>query len=127
MGREENIAVVKKYTEAINQRDIDSFLSAFAPDAEWLDPVGAPGYVGHEQIRRGIQGFWDALPSLTLTPMRIIAEGNYVVSEVACDEATAEGKRAHHEAVDIFEIKDGKIKTCYAYYDPGWISRQLAE
>lgn len=125
MGREENITVVAKYTEAINNRDAEGFLSVFDADSVWIDPMGTPPCVGPQQILGGIQGFWDAFPSLTLTPLRIIADGDIVVSEVACDVVDAEGRTAHIEAADIFEVRDGKIKNCHAYSDPGWISRQL--
>ena len=127
MGREQNIAVVAKYTEAINKRDAEGFVSVFGADSVWIDPMGYPACVGPEQILRGIQGFWDAFPSLTLTPLRIIADGDIVVTEVACDVADAQGKTAHIEAADVFEIRDGKIVNCHAYSDPAWISRQLAD
>lgn len=126
MGREENITVVAKYTEAINNRDAEGFLSVFDADSVWIDPMGTPPCVGPQQILGGIQGFWDAFPSLTLTPLRIIADGDIVVSEVACDVVDAEGRTAHIEAADIFEVRDGKIRNCHAYSDPAWISRQLA-
>jgi ketosteroid isomerase-like protein len=125
MGVEENTAVVKKYLEAINRRDVDSFVSIFSDEAEWLDPVGTPANVGLAQIRRGFEGLCQAFASLTLTARNIVAQGDFVVSEQSVDVASAEGKRAHIEAADIFEIRDGKIKSCHAYFDPGWLNRQL--
>ena len=47
--------VMQQYIQAWTTGDKELFLSLFAPDARWADPVGSPEFVGHEAIG----GFWD--------------------------------------------------------------------
>src|SRR5688572_33396865 len=47
--------VMQQYIQAWATGDRELFLSLFALDARWADPVGSPEFVGHQAIG----GFWD--------------------------------------------------------------------
>ena len=53
-------AAAEAYITAVNANDKQGFLSQFAPDAVWFDPVGQPPHVGTE----GISAFFDQTRSL---------------------------------------------------------------
>jgi steroid Delta-isomerase len=46
---------IENYVKAWATNDKKLFLSLFAPDAQWWDPVGAPPFKGLE----GVERFWD--------------------------------------------------------------------
>jgi steroid delta-isomerase len=46
---------LENYIKAWATNDKPLFLSLFAPDAQWWDPVGTPAFKGHDGIGR----FWD--------------------------------------------------------------------
>ena len=48
-------ATVNGYVAAYKANDRDALLALFAPDAEWIDPVGTPAHHGRE----GVGKFWD--------------------------------------------------------------------
>jgi len=47
--------LVMRYALAVNARDIDAFVSLFAPDAVWQRP-GVPALNGHAEIRAFMEG-----------------------------------------------------------------------
>lgn len=81
-------------------------------------PQSGEKVVGAEN-RRGIYGSFPQLP--TITPRRMISDGELVVAEATLDY----GAPVPSKAVFIFEFKDGKIATETAYWSepfeaPAW-------
>ena len=59
---EQNVEVVRRGMEALNQRDADRWLSDAAPEIEWI-PVGPaaierPVYRGHDEVASGLASLW---------------------------------------------------------------------
>lgn len=125
MSTEETIAAANAYIEAVNKGDTEAFVAAFADGAVWIDPVGTPPNVGKEQIRQGFAGFTKAFPKASLTAKKVVAQGDLVMMELAVSLTSAEGKAAQLEAVDVFEVRGGKIQAVRAYWDTSVVARQL--
>jgi steroid delta-isomerase len=116
--------VMQQYVEAWTTGDRKLFLSLFAPDARWADPVGSPEFVGHEAIG----GFWDFARKggRSLTPkleeMRACANEGILrfTMQVRVPERN-EGLDL--SIIDQFVLNDaGKIQLAKAYWDETTLS-----
>jgi len=116
--------VMQQYIQAWTTGDKELFLSLFAPDARWADPVGSPEFVGHA----GIGGFWDFARKggRSLTPkveeMRACANEGILrfTMQVRVPERN-EGLDL--SIIDRFVLNDaGKIQVAQAFWDETTLS-----
>jgi steroid Delta-isomerase len=116
--------VMQQYIKAWASGDRELFLSLFAPDARWADPVGSPEFVGHEAIG----GFWDFARkgNRSLTPkleeMRACANEGVLrfTMQVRVPERN-EGLDL--SIIDRFVLNDsGKIQIAQAFWDETTLS-----
>lgn len=106
-----NEAVIERLIACINDRKIEIMDDLFHDDAIMDWPQSGEKVVGAEN-RRGIYGSFPQLP--TITPRRMISDGELVVAEAAMDYGGAKSL-----AVFIFEFQGGKIAKETAYWsDP---------
>jgi steroid Delta-isomerase len=110
-------ATVDGYVAAYMAADRDALLALFAPDAEWIDPVGTPMYRGRE----GVAAFWDStrklVDSIVLEPVHVHVCGNEaaLVMEI---HSVVRGVQLVIDAVDIFTFDDeARIQTGKAYWE----------
>jgi ketosteroid isomerase-like protein len=54
-----NVEVARDLVQAVNGRDLDSFLALVRPDVEWDDQEGWPGIQGVYRGRSGVQDWWE--------------------------------------------------------------------
>jgi len=110
MSLEENKAIVHRFIEAVNSKDLAS-----------LDDLISPDYVdmqlqGRESAKQTIKMFYKGFPDFHVTIDDIIAEGDKVWFRLkATGTHTGDfhglpptGKKMTITAVDIFRIVDGK-------------------
>jgi steroid delta-isomerase len=118
-------SALESYVRAWATNDKALFLSLFAADCEWSDPVGTPPFRGHEGVTR----FWDFAhrDSATLmTPKlhRIIACANEGILNFTMQVRIP----ARNQGLDLFIIErfvfdaGGKIQLVQAYWDQGSVS-----
>jgi steroid delta-isomerase len=110
-------ATVAGYVAAYKANDREALLALFAPDAEWIDPVGTPMHHGRE----GVAKFWDdtrtLADSIVLEPVHVHVCGNEaaLVMEI---HSTVGGAQIVIDAVDIFTFDDeARIQTGKAYWE----------
>jgi steroid Delta-isomerase len=110
-------ATVDGYVAAYKNNDREALLALFAPDTEWIDPVGTPAHHGRE----GVAAFWDATremaDSIELRPVHVHVCGNEaaLVMEI---HSIVGGAGMVIDAVDIFTFDDAaQIQTGKAYWD----------
>jgi steroid delta-isomerase len=110
-------ATVDGYVAAYKAADRDALLALFAPDAEWIDPVGTPMHRGRE----GVAAFWDTtralVDSIVLEPVHIHVCGNEaaLVMEI---HSVVGGTHLVMDAVDIFTFDDkARIRSGKAYWE----------
>lgn len=123
--------------EAWNRRDFDTMANLTAPDAEIV-------LVGSGDILRGPEGarkygtMWaDAFPDGSITIERVIPSGETVAVELTGrgthtgDLVTpmgvfpATGKSVTLQLCDVYEFRDGKVRSQHAYMDSGSLTAQL--
>lgn len=126
---EENKAVVKRYVEAFNRGDLEALKSLLTEDAE------IQGVMGHGIFER-VEPIWRQLIEGYGMQLRIedlVAEGNLVsarYTETGTFKAPAfgnepTGKSYTLVAMELFEIREGKIARRWGARDSASQARQL--
>ena len=105
----ENEKVIERLIKCINEKKVEVMDELFRDDAVMDWPQSGERIVGAAN-RRAIYGAFPALP--TITPRRMVSEGELVVAEASLDY----GGPSPYKAVFIFEFKDGKIAKETAYW-----------
>jgi len=139
MSLEENKAIIRRYTEACNKKDL-----------ALLDELVAPDYVhsalqlrGREEYKRFETMLWKAFPDLYETNEDIIAEGDKVCYRIKLTGThkgvlsgfphpsgkkmtlAPTGKKFTITGVSIKRIVNGKIVESWAVYDMMDLYKQL--
>ena len=112
MTLEENKAIVRRFIEAYNKRNLDLFADLLAPD--YYDHTSKVGVEGLKQL---MNIAFKAFPDFHETIEDIIAEGDKVWARITFTGThTGEfmgiaptGKKITTEMVDIFRIVKGKL------------------
>jgi predicted ester cyclase len=132
MSLEQNKAVVRRYTELANARDLDGAFGHFGPG--FVDHRLGPGMPpGAEGTRMSLSMLFAAFPDLHATIHDLIAEGDKVVGRMTCEGthrgmfmgAAPTGKRVTWSFIDINRIVDGKVVEHWAEADTIGLMQQL--
>ncbi len=78
MTVEENLRLVTAVTKALNDHDVDRFLSLHLESVIQRDPQHPEGIKGREAIRAGIEPMRRAFPDLRFVQERAFGEGDWV-------------------------------------------------
>jgi hypothetical protein len=111
--REKNaVDVVQEQLEAYNARDLDRFAATYAEDIRIFRPPAAePAMSGMAQLRENYRKRFSA-PGLHADIVNRIVIGNKVI-----DHERVRGIRATPvEAVAVYEVVDGLIRTVWFFY-----------
>jgi ketosteroid isomerase-like protein len=116
-----NEKVIERLIKCINEKKVEVMDELFHDDAVMDWPQSGERILGAAN-RRAIYGAFPALP--TITPRRMVSEGDLVVAEASLDY----GGPSPYKAVFIFEFRDGKIAKETAYWSepfeaPDWRSK----
>ena len=132
MTTEQNKAVIRKYAELTNARDLDGAFAHFSPG--FVDHAVRPGMPpGIQGTRLFFNMLFTAFPDLHATIEDIIAEGDKVVDRMTC-EGTHQGmfmgvaatrKHVKWSFIDINRIMDGKVVEHWAEVDTMGMMQQL--
>jgi steroid delta-isomerase len=113
-------ATIENYVKAWATGDKKLFLSIFADDAVWEDPVGAPPFKG----LKGVEKFWDFShqgPERQLTPAvhEIVTCANQGILRFTMQvRLPKENQGLDLSIIDYFEVNDaGKITVAKAFWD----------
>jgi hypothetical protein len=102
-------AVVQRQLDAYNAHDIDALLATYGAAARQFEHPGTLLASGAEQIRaRMTARFADG--KLHAKLLRRVVMGNIVIDHELITHSTSEGTAAV-EAVAIYEVADGKIRS----------------
>ncbi|MGV0835468.1 nuclear transport factor 2 family protein [Mycolicibacterium thermoresistibile] len=119
MSAEENIETIKRGYEAFAAGDMETVLSLFDDDMEWVQP----GDSAISGTYHGKAEFMDFLGKLgekgaTVKVNRLIADGDTVV---ALTDVTLGGESARD--ADVFTMRDGKTVHAEIYTDTAMMER----
>jgi steroid delta-isomerase-like uncharacterized protein len=134
----DNIEVVRRFSEALTNRDWAAFGDLVADDCEWTDVPSGQTLRGREQLIAGCKAFTTAFPDFSVESLTIIGEGDLVANEWS-GRGTHDGPLArpdggHHEptgrsfertGVGIVEVRGGKIVRYRDHFDRQTMTEQL--
>ena len=120
MSQEDNKAVIRRWIEAFNERDLQGEADVLAPGfvAHVPDAPAPLDLEGLEAWRGFTAPFVEAFPDLRLTIQDIAAEGDTVAARVAFrgthrgefQGLPATGKEVAFSSIEIDRVVDGKVE-----------------
>ena len=120
---QENVDIVRGVYEALDQREIDQFLSYFAPEMEvdFSDSVGPfrAVYRGHAELKTLWESFFEAWANIQweVDELRDLGAGRVLTTTDVIARGHGGGiPTTQHRAV-IWEIRDGQIRRVKFFPD----------
>jgi uncharacterized protein len=119
VSEKENKELTKKGYEAFSAGDVDTVMSLFDDDVEWVQP-GQSAVSGTFHGKTEVMEYLGRLAekSLSVKLKRMIAEGDTVV---AIADVTAGGETG--EDAEVFTLRDGKIVRAEMHGDTALMER----
>lgn len=107
----QNVRVVRQFTEAFNNHDVDAMLELAHPEIEWGSVQGdtlSMEATGHAELRQGMDSYFSALPSVRSSIESVIPGERFTgVRERASWES--DGESRSQSSIAVYEIEDGRI------------------
>lgn len=129
---EQNIQAVKEAIEALNNGEIEKFLSYYTEDCKFQE-VGFPEPLTKKEFKVLLDEWWNAYPDVKVDTQRINAEGDKVsvenvmsatfVNDLGGVKAT--GKFYQTREAVFFDMENGKIKYERVYLDQLHVDEQV--
>ncbi len=132
MSIEQNKALVRKFEQLINTRDLDNALTLLSPNfADHTPAIGLPP--GVEGVRVFFTMQFAAFPDSHSTSLDMIAEGDKVVHRMRTEGThqgdflgiPATGQRVSMTYIDIWRITEGKLAEHWVEADMMGMMQQL--
>jgi ketosteroid isomerase-like protein len=119
MSEQDNKEIIQRGYEAFSTGDMDTVMSLFDDDCEWVQPgesAVSGTFHGKNELREQFGRL--AEKGLTVKLERLIAEGDTVV---ALTEVTAGGQTGRD--ADVFTLRDGKTVHVQVHGDTSLLER----
>jgi ketosteroid isomerase-like protein len=117
---QENVEVVKRAIAALNQGNVDLYLTLCAPDVELISPV-APlegANTGAEGIRQFFAGLQEATSSFRLDAERLQTVGDDRVLALGQVSVMSQGGIPLAQPfANVYDLVDGKLRRVRVYSD----------
>lgn len=107
---------VASYFRCLDAEDWDTMEGIWTDDAR-LRAVGARPREGREQVMGYYRRLFEPWAEHHDTPTRVVVAGDVVTVEVTFTGRTHAGVDARFEAVDVFDLRDGRICALSNWYD----------
>jgi len=117
--------VVARYFAAIDAEDFDTLRRLLHPDVA-LTACGSRPRRGSEAVLDLFAKIFERFPVHSDRPTRLICDGPTVVAEIHFEGRSATGTDVTFEAVDVFDIVDGRIVRLTQWLDSAHLERQLS-
>jgi len=130
MTASENKSLVQNIMAARSRRDNAPFIAAMADDFVWriIGSTAWSGvYVGKADVReRLLKPLYEQFtaPS-SITPMRILADGDHVVMECHGDATTVSGEHYANTYCFVIRMAEGQMREMTEYMDTALVERVL--
>ncbi len=111
------------YFDSINAEDYDKLATLWVEDAE-LNVVAARPRRGREDVLTYYPRALALFPKHYDDPVRISVAGDVVTVEIKFTGEMADGRPVEFDAVDVFDMRDGKLWKMSSWFDVEHIRRQ---
>ena len=133
MSAEENKAVLRRWIEAYNERDLEAEAAVLAPDYVAHVPAAPGPLEGLEAWRQFSGSFAEAFPDLRLTVEDIAAEGDTVAARVAFrgthrggfQGIPPTGKEVAFSSMEFNRVVEGKVEEHWVELNLFGLMQQL--
>jgi ketosteroid isomerase-like protein len=117
--------VVERYFAAVNSEDYDTLRRVLHPDIELTACMSRPRH-GIESVIRFFAAVFGRYPVHSDIPTRLICDGDAVVANIHFEGRSDAGIDITFDAVDVFDLADGRIRRLSQWFDSADLQRQLA-
>lgn len=117
-------AVVESYFAAVDAEDFEELRAVLHPDIELTACMARPRQ-GLESALEFFAAVFARFPVHSDAPVRLICEGDTVVADIHFEGRSATGIDITFEAVDVFDVADGRIRRLSQWFDSADLARQL--
>lgn len=124
MNAQTPAGVVRRYFDAVDAEDFDTLRRLLHPDVA-LTACGSRPRRGSEAVIDLFRRIFERFPVHSDRPTRLICDGEVVVAEIHFEGRSATGIEVTLEAVDVFDIVDGRIVRLTQWLDSAHLERQL--
>jgi ketosteroid isomerase-like protein len=118
-----NTKVVETYFRCVDGEDYDTLETLFHPDAVLMAAGG--GERRGERIMSFYRNVFKKFPVHSDAPTRILEIGDTVLAEIHFTGRSATGVDVEFPAVDVFDLRDGKIVRLTQWVDTAALERKL--
>jgi ketosteroid isomerase-like protein len=130
MTTAENKTLIRSIFEARSHRDPAPFIAAMADDFVWRitgTTAWSGNYVGKAEVRERLLKplYAQFTAPASITPTRILADGDHVILECKGDATTIAGERYANTYCFVIRLADGKLKELTEYMDTALVERVL--
>jgi steroid delta-isomerase-like uncharacterized protein len=129
VGEQENIAAARANVESFSAKDWERFRACMTPDGVYDEKGTGRRIQGVDNTIEALQGWTRAFPDSRGTITSVVASGDTVVLEITWEGTQtgplmttagtlpASGKRVVVPAVEVLQMKGGKIAENRHYFD----------
>ena len=121
-----NEEAVRKYFVCLDTEDWSTMRTLWTANCD-LRAVGARPRHGVDEMIGYFSNLFSPWPSHTDAPIRLIVCGDTIVAEVTFSGMTPDGREVSFDAVDVFDLRDGRISKLSNWYDIAYARRVLSE
>ncbi len=107
--------VVKKYFEAVNAGDWETWLSLFDDNIVLIEPIGTAE--GIETLKQGVEGLKKGYANFQNNLLGMVVQGNEAVAFTQIEATTAGGKPVQAQVANHYTVKNSKIVRQQNYLD----------
>jgi steroid delta-isomerase-like uncharacterized protein len=134
----DNVALVRSFYDAFNNRQLERLTSSIASDCEWTDIASGMVMRGPEGFIQFNQGWLTAFPDGKIEVINVAASGDLVTVEFI-GRGTQDGpltvpggttmppsrRRVELRLMDVYQFRGDKVVRGRTYYDAMTLMRQL--
>ena len=124
-ARARPVEVVNRYFKAIDAEDWDTLGEVLHSEVE-LTACGSRPRTGSSAVLSMFKRIFQRFPVHSDRPVRLIADGRTVVAEIHFEGVSATGVSIAFDAVDVFDVVDGRIVRLTQWFDSAELERLLA-
>jgi ketosteroid isomerase-like protein len=122
----DNRQIIQAYFDRMNSEDWEGLGELFAEDAV-LEAPGFPRQRGRKTVSGYFRAALGIYPKHYDDPVRIVVAGDTVTVNIHYEGTLANGYQLSFDAVDVFELRDGKIVEETSWYDSHMVRQALLE